>query len=134
MDIKNLNTFDYEIYGGIFTAFRSKSHYLVKKEEPIPLSLLRKTHVNIGPARPRVHPISGAPINYGQVPFGFKNVNGTLQKDPMEQFVLQQMKNMRENGSSLCEIARYLVQSGIPTKNGGKWQSNTVNKILNRQW
>jgi len=97
-----------------------------------PLNLLRKTHVRIGIKRPKRHPISGDPINYGQIPFGYKGINGTLQKDPMEQFVLQQMKNMRENGSSLCEIARHLMEMGIPTKNGGRWQANAVNVILSR--
>jgi len=68
----------------------------------------------------------------GQVPFGFKNLNGTLMEDPLEQFILKQMREMRQKGSSLSEIARYLTNSSIPTKNGGRWQSNTVNKILNR--
>ena len=68
----------------------------------------------------------------GQIPFGYKNISGTLQKDPMEQLVLQQMKNMRENGASLAEIARHLTEMGIPTKNGGRWQANTINVILGR--
>lgn len=69
---------------------------------------------------------------YGQTPFGFKNINGTLIEDPLEQFILKQMREMRQKGSSLNEIARYLTNSGIPTKNGGRWQSNTVNQILSR--
>lgn len=69
----------------------------------------------------------------GQTPFGFKNLNGTLLEDPLEQFILKQIKEMREKGSSLNEICRYLTNSGIPTKNGGRWQSNTVNQILKRQ-
>lgn len=69
---------------------------------------------------------------YGQTPFGYKNVNGTLQEDPMEQFVLKQIQEMREKGSSLNDIACYLTNAGIPSKNGGRWQSNTVNKILLR--
>jgi len=69
----------------------------------------------------------------GQVPFGFKNLNGTLQEDTMEQFVLKQITELREKESSLNEIARYLTESGVPTKNGGRWQSNTVNQILARK-
>ncbi|MBU4484186.1 recombinase family protein [bacterium] len=30
-------------------------------------------------------------------------------------------------------IASYLTTSEVPTKNGGRWQSNTVNRILNRE-
>ena len=71
-------------------------------------------------------------MNYGQVPFGYKDINGILQEDPMEQFVLRQIQAMRQNGSSLNAICRYLIESGIPTKNGGRWQCNTVNQILGR--
>ena len=53
---------------------------------------------------------------YGQTPFGFKNLNGTLIEDPLEQFILKQMQEMREKGASLNEICRYLTNSGIPTK------------------
>ena len=114
-----MKTFDYEFYGGIFAGFKNKNHYLVKPNEPIPLNLLRKTHVIVGQVRPKRHPISGELINYGQIPFGYKDVNGTLQKDPLEQFVLQQVNKMREKGSSHSEIARYLIESDVPTKNGG---------------
>jgi len=98
--------------------------------------------VTVGAVRPKRHPISGDLINYGQVPFGFRDINGTLHKDPLEQFVLQQIKQMRSKGSSLNAIAKYLIESGVPAKNGRRWQSpvpygtgqsNTVNKILERQ-
>jgi len=100
--------------------------------KPIPLKLLRKTHVTVGSVRSKRHPISGELINYGQVPFGYKDINGTLKKDSLEQFVLTQIKQMRDNGSSLNAIAAYLTKSGVPTKNGGRWQSNTVNKMLGK--
>ena len=159
--LANLKTFSYEFCGGIFTGFKNQAgklrpvdegklcdstidrrnfrrvphltHYLVKQGEPIPLKLLRKTHVTVGAVRPKRHPISGELINYGQVPFGYKDINGTLHKDPLEQFVLQSIKRMRNEGASLNRIASYLTTSGVPTKNGGRWQSNTVNKILNKK-
>ena len=84
------------------------------------------------PRRPRVHPLSGQPINCGQVPFGFKDINGILEEDPLEKFVLERIKELRNKGSSLNEIAHFLTQSGIPTKNGGTWQGNTVNQMLIR--
>lgn len=131
-NLKRLKTFDYEFYGGVFTGFKTITHHLVKQDEPIPLNLLRKTHVSIGPPRPKKHPITGHLLYYGQVPFGYKEINGTLHEDPLEQFVLQQVKKMRDEGDSLNKIADYLTKSGVPTKNGGRWQSNTVNKILSR--
>jgi hypothetical protein len=51
----------------------------------------------------------------------------------MERFVLQQIKKMYDEGANLGKIARYLTEAGIPTKNGGRWQRNTVNKILSRE-
>jgi hypothetical protein len=128
--LRELRTCDFEFYGGVFTGFRNKSHYLVKSSEPIPLELLKRGCTFLGPRRPKNHLITGQPINYGQVPFGYKAVNGTLQEDPLEQFVLRQMKQMREDGATLSSIASFLKDSGIPTKNGGRWQSNTVNQIL----
>ena len=130
--LSDAKTFTYEFHGGIFTGFKNITSYLLKPNEPISLKLLRKTHRTVGTVRPKVHPISGDLINYGQVPFGYKDINGTLQKEPLEQFVLQQIKKMRSDGSSLNAIAKYLTKSGVPTKNGGRWQSNTVNKIISR--
>jgi len=131
--LANLKTFSYEFCGGIFTGFKNITSYLVKQGEPIPLKLLRKTHVTVGTVRPKRHPISGELINYGQVPFGYKDLNGTLHKNPLEQFVLKQIKDMRDKGSSLNAIAKYLIESDVPAKNGGRWQSNTVNKMLGRR-
>jgi len=131
--LANLRTFTHEIYGGIVTGFKNITSYLVKQGEPIPLKLLRKTHVTVGAVRPKKHPISGELINYGQVPFGFRDVNGTLHPNPLEQFVLQSIRKMRDEGASLNHIANYLTTSGVPTKNGGRWQSNTVNGILRRK-
>jgi len=133
MTEKKYKTFDVEFYGGVFTGFKNVPYYLVKEGEPIPLKLLRKTNVSLGPPRPRKHPITGDAINYGQVPFGYKDVNGTLQEEPLEQFVLNQIKKMHKDGDNLGRIARYLTESGIPTKNGGRWQRNTANKILSRE-
>ncbi len=133
MTEKKFKTFDVEFYGGVFTGFKNFPYYLVKDGEPIPIKLLRKTKVSLGPPRPRKHPITGDLINYGQVPFGYRGVNGTLHIDPFEQFVLQHIRQMHKDGANLGQIARYLTESGIPTKNGGKWQRNTVNKILTRE-
>jgi len=119
-ELKHYKTFDFEFYGGVFTGFKNITHHLVRPDEPIPLELLRKTNVSVGPPRPKTHPLTGHLINYGQVPFGYKDVNGTLHEDPLERFVLQQIKRMRDDGDSLNKIANYLTKSGVPTKNGGR--------------
>jgi len=128
--LKRCKTFTIEIRGGVFTGARTRTHFLVKDENPIPIQLLRKTKVSVG--RPKAHPISGQAITYGQVPYGFERVGGILQPDPMQQFVLKRIHELRENGASLSEIARQLVDSAIPTRNGGTWQPNTIRKILSR--
>ena len=79
--------------------------------------------MSVGPLKPKKHPITGEPINYGQVPFGYKDINGTLHKDPLEQFVLQQIRGMREKGASLNHIANYLTESGVPAK---KWREVAI--------
>ena len=119
-ELKHYKTFDFEFYGGVFTGFKNITHHLVRPDEPIPLELLRKTNVSVGPPRPKTHPLTGHLINYGQVSFGYKDVNGTLHEDPLERFVLQQIKRMRDDGDSLNKIANYLTKSGVPTKNGGR--------------
>jgi hypothetical protein len=131
-ELKQLRTFDYQFFGGVFTGFKNTPYYLVKQDEPIPFNLLRKTHVTLAAPRPKTHPLTGHLINYGQIPFGYKDINGTLHEGPVERFVLQQMRRMRDDGDSPNKIANYLTKSGVPTKNGGRWQSNTVNKILSR--
>jgi len=48
-----------------------------------------------------------------------------------EQRVIQAVLDMRSQGLSLRQIARFLSQSGVPTKCRGKsWHPQMVNRIL----
>jgi hypothetical protein len=68
--------------------------------------------------------------NSSQVPFGWKSVNGFLEKNPEEWRCIEMMFKFREEGKSLHWIANELTRLGIKTKNGRKWYAKTVSQIL----
>jgi DNA invertase Pin-like site-specific DNA recombinase len=65
-----------------------------------------------------------------RAPFGFDKHDGKLIKNDAEQKAIMLMQQMQKNGCSLRTIADELNRRRIPTKRGGVWQANTVNKIL----
>ena len=69
----------------------------------------------------------------GQIPYGYRLINGQLFPFIREQKVIHEMVSMRQQGDSLGEITQWLNNSGIKTKNlKAKWDRPTVYKILNR--
>jgi len=66
----------------------------------------------------------------GQVPYGYSYYKNRLTKNPAEQKIICDIIAQRKAGKSLREICRYLTSRNTPTKNGGKWQANTVRKII----
>lgn len=67
----------------------------------------------------------------GQVPFGFRIVKGNLVAHGGETAVLNQMAELKKTGASYGEIADWLNEQKIPTKNKAyKWERPTVYKIL----
>jgi DNA invertase Pin-like site-specific DNA recombinase len=73
----------------------------------------------------------GDPI-LGQIPFGYKVENRRLIKDKKEQQTIRKIQIWKTENIPLREIARRLNQEKNPGKNGGRWQANTVKKILDR--
>ena len=73
-----------------------------------------------------------ANLRKGHIPYGYDYKNNKLIKNPQEQEVIREIKQMRATGFSLREIAKELNKKLIPTKNNGIWQANTVRKILQR--
>lgn len=70
----------------------------------------------------------------GQVPFGFRIVKGNLVAHGGEMAVLNQMAELKNTGASYGEIADWLNEQKIPTKNKAcKWERPTVYKILKAQ-
>ncbi len=84
---------------------------------------------------------------FGQAPYGYtilsdvvgnRKKNTRLVENPEEQKVLTVMKELRSEGKSYNEIAKYLNENKIETRHTRKdkkssWYSTTVRNILNRK-
>jgi hypothetical protein len=68
--------------------------------------------------------------NSSQQPYGWKSVNGVLEKEPREWQCVELMFKFRKQGLSLHKIAAELTHRKIPTKNGGKWFAKSISQIL----
>lgn len=70
----------------------------------------------------------------GQVPLGFRvAADGVrLLVDDQEQGVLAKVRELRQDGRKLREIADELNAAKMPTKNGGRWHTTTIHRLLNR--
>lgn len=68
--------------------------------------------------------------NSSQQPYGWKSVNGILEKDPTEWRCVELMFQFRNQGLSLHKIAAELTHRKIPTKNGGRWFAKSISQIL----
>ena len=73
---------------------------------------------------------SGMRSNSSQQPYGWKSVNGVLEKEPNEQQCVELMFQLRTQGLGLHKIAAELTHRKIPTKNGGKWFATSISQIL----
>ncbi len=67
---------------------------------------------------------------YGEVPYGFDNVDGKLVKNQTEQKTLAKMHRLRDIGKSFQKIVDTLNAGGIPAKHGGQWDRVRVFKIM----
>lgn len=69
----------------------------------------------------------------GHVPYGFDNIDGTLVQNDTEQAILETIRKHRRGGKTTYAIAKYLNETGQPTKTGAKWSHVLVGKLLERQ-
>jgi hypothetical protein len=74
--------------------------------------------------RRRTHP--------GQLPFGYDYQNYRLVKNHAEQGVIRLMRQGRDGGLTLRQIAGQLNERLVASKSSGVWQANTVRLILAR--
>jgi len=66
----------------------------------------------------------------GEIPFGYrKNADGELVLSGHAETV-RRIFQMRDDGTTLREIADTLNDEGVPTKRGGEWYASTVSYIL----
>ncbi len=61
------------------------------------------------------------------------NPHGALVADPAERAAVARMLELDAEGRSLRDIAEVLTAEGVPTKRGGRWQANTIRRILARE-
>jgi len=66
----------------------------------------------------------------GQVPFGFRVVDGLLVSLPEEQEAMRFAKNLRGRGLSLRSIARILEQEGFQSRTGLRFDPKQVHRML----
>lgn len=66
----------------------------------------------------------------GQPPYGWRAEGGELVIDPAQYAQIELMLAARAQGASLAEIALLLNRLEVPTKHGGRWQKNTIRRIL----
>lgn len=66
----------------------------------------------------------------GQVPFGFRVVDGKLVSSPDEQEVMKLAKNLRELGLPLRSIAQVLEQEGYLSRAGVRFDPKQVHRMV----
>jgi site-specific DNA recombinase len=69
---------------------------------------------------------------YGAPGYGYrgKNLNKELKSVIEEQKIIKQVKLLRMEGFSLRAIAKLLNDNDTPTKQGKKWQAQTIKNVL----
>jgi DNA invertase Pin-like site-specific DNA recombinase len=67
---------------------------------------------------------------YGEVPYGFDAVDGSLVGNPREQQVKARIIRLRKKGMSFRKVADALNGDGIPTKKGCAWTAMQVSRVV----
>ena len=66
----------------------------------------------------------------GRLAYGMKRVGDKLVKCEDEIKNVRWIKNMKSRGHTLYKIAKRLNEMGVATKEGGKWQQNTIKRVM----
>ena len=69
-------------------------------------------------------------IVYSATPFGFDREGKKLVHNANEQETIALIRELKANDTRVYHIAKHLNERGITTKRGCKWQSTTVNNVL----
>ncbi len=70
----------------------------------------------------------------GHVPYGFDCVGGGLAANPVEQAVLERLRNWRRQKKGYSACALELNALGIPSKTGGRWHPFSVQTVLKQNF
>jgi len=66
----------------------------------------------------------------GTTPLGFHTIEKQIVALPSEQVTVARARELRQQGLSMRKIAAKLTDEGHKTKRGGRWQAETIAKIL----
>jgi len=66
----------------------------------------------------------------GSIMFGMKRIGDRLVKDAAEIERVRWIKNMKSRGHTFYKISQMLNKDNIPTKEGGKWQHNIIQRVM----
>ena len=66
----------------------------------------------------------------GRIMFGMKRVGDRLVKCEDEIARIRWIKNMSSRGHSYYKISKMLNEDNVPTKEGGKWQHNIIQRVI----
>jgi len=70
---------------------------------------------------------------YAPVPFGYKEIDGKLERVQQEAAIVSEIISRRKSGETLQGIAQWLNDKGVIGKQGGRWYASSVSCILKRQ-
>ena len=68
---------------------------------------------------------------YSPTPYGKDRDGERLTENAQEQGIINKMRELRDNGSSLRGIAEHLNSNGIISKQGKQWYASTVRYVIN---
>jgi len=80
----------------------------------------------------RIKAAKGGYAGYGSPAFGQRSIDRELVTDDREATVIAEMRELREAGKSLRQIADHLNAAGHAPKRGGIWHPMTVGRVLAR--
>jgi DNA invertase Pin-like site-specific DNA recombinase len=70
----------------------------------------------------------------GTTPLGYTTLEKQVVSVPEEQATVARARELRLEGLSMRKIAAKLTDEGHKTKRGGKWQAETISKILKTRY
>ncbi|MBE7439258.1 MAG: recombinase family protein [Spirochaetales bacterium] len=66
------------------------------------------------------------------VPFGYEYKGGKYVSNPKEQQTIRMIRQLRNAGMTLRDIAAHLNRKLVPTKRGGVWEPGMLQRLLNK--
>lgn len=66
----------------------------------------------------------------GRLPLGYTRVNGIIEIDIPNAWIVDLIFELRNNGATLTAIATALNEKGAPTSRNGRWYASNVREVL----